>query len=207
MSNETPKPTNSQNTASERFQLWLVTIPGIVTIIVALLTLVGTILGLLFNFEPFQKLFDTPATPTIQAIPSLTNTSSAPVVPIPSPTFTQILPIPYTAATATSSPSSAGVMYVILTANQTSGRQPLDVRFDARDSYYVAADGTSLDCGACEYYWQIRKDGVFIFGPEKTSGTLEYKFGSRGTYYVSVYVCRSGSETECNGTGIEINVN
>jgi len=114
-------------------------------------------------------------------------------------------PTPELPATPTSDPGLG--MHVILLANQTSGNRPLEVRFDARNSYFIAADGTRFNCGACQYFWQIRKDGVTIFGPKEENGNFTYTFGAKGTYYVSVYVCRTGSTTDCNGSGTEINVN
>jgi hypothetical protein len=101
--------------------------------------------------------------------------------------------------------SSLG-MHVILIANRTSGNRPLEVVFDARDSYFIAPDGTRFDCGACEYHWEIRKDGVNEFGPSKEPGNFIYTFGARGTYYVSVYVCRKGSTAaeNCGGSGVQI---
>ena len=106
-------------------------------------------------------------------------------------------------STPSSSDPSFG-MHIILIANQTRGQGPLHVTLDARDSFFVAADGTIFECGACTYTWRIRMGGTEIYGPENTDGRLEYTFGQRGSYFVSVYVCRSGSTTECVGSGAEI---
>jgi hypothetical protein len=105
-------------------------------------------------------------------------------------------------ATPTSDPGFG--MHVILTANQTKGGNPLPVLLDARETYFVALDGTIFECGACNYTWRIRTGGLDIYGPENTDGKLEFTFGNKGTYFVSVYVCRSGSDTDCAGSGIEI---
>jgi len=98
-------------------------------------------------------------------------------------------------------------MHVVLNPSRTSGNRPLEVIFDARDSFFVAPDREQFDCGACDYFWQIRKDGVTVYGPQNENGKFIYTFEARGTYYVSVYVCRSGSTTDCNGSGVQIIVN
>lgn len=110
-------------------------------------------------------------------------------------------------ATAILTPSDPSLgMHVSLHPSQTSGNRPLQVTFDARDSFFIAPDGTRFDCGACNYFWEVRKDGQNLFGPNQEDGNFVYTFGARGTYYVSVYVCRSGSTaiTDCGGSGVQI---
>ena len=203
MGKETEKTSNNKNDPTGVVQVIVSIIGGIVAIIVALIGLAGILAQLKANSTPALPT----ATLATQIIATSIANTSFPESPIPLPTTTESFPIPLTAASETPSLSSTGVMYVSLITNQTSGNRPLEVRFDARNSYFIATDGAQLNCGACDYFWQIRKDGVTIFGPREENGVFLYTFGDRGTYYVSVLVCRSGSVTECNGGVAEINVN
>lgn len=192
---------NTQNGASGRAQIIIAVISGIVTVLVALIGLAGVIAGLKANSTPTP-----PFQPSQVNTPTLTATVSIPDIQTPIITATQ-LEVALTPPTITPTTANVGFgMHVVLTANQTSGIRPLDVRFDARGSYFIAPDGMQFNCGACQYTWEIRKDGATIFGPREEDGSFTYKFQDRGTYYVSVYVCRTGSVTDCNGTVKQITV-
>ncbi|MGE5378644.1 MAG: hypothetical protein ACM3XO_26620 [Bacteroidota bacterium] len=204
--------------------IWAAVITGAVTIIVALLA-----------FPPFQRLFESTATPTLTPtaefkmtttpVPTstVTGTHTATVTATSyftnTPAFTEthtstatktITPLHPTATlmkTLTSTPALPLGMQVVLTANKTSGKIPLRVRFDARNSYLREADGTVLPCVACNYTWQIRQGSGTILGPKTGAGTSEYNFTKRGTYFVSVRVCRNGSTIDCDASGMTITVN
>lgn len=197
MSTENGKLIDSRNEKGWSVPIWVAIITGIGTVVVALIGLFGTLAGIGENSEPTY----TPV-PALDSIPSSTATVFLSDTSTLGPIFIASAETPSATLVATQNP--VGVMYVELTANQVRGRNPLIVNFDARASYLLAPDGTKFECGACDYFWRIRINGVDIFGPEKTDGKLEYNFGGKGTYYVSVYVCRSGSDTECAGSGIEI---
>ncbi|MCC6569963.1 MAG: hypothetical protein IT315_12080 [Anaerolineales bacterium] len=187
---------------------------GIVQIIVAIITgVVAIVVALIGLAGILASLRPTPTPPISTAITMPTDTTAPTFTPQPvtqaiTPFFSETsTPVSSLTETFTPIPVSSIGMHVSLVTNQTSGNRPLEVRFDARDSYFIAADGTRFDCGACDYFWQIRKEGVTIFGPRQENGLFLYMFRDRGTYYVSVYVCRSGSTTDCNGSGTSIIVN
>jgi hypothetical protein len=95
-------------------------------------------------------------------------------------------------------------MQAILYASTSSGNAPLRVKFDARSSYFIDATGTNYPCGPCNFTWQIRQGSNNIYGPETGTGSFEYRFGSKGTYFISVYVCRNGSTQDCAGNGTSV---
>lgn len=198
MSRKTTTKPNQTRDKEWSVPIWVAVITGIVTVSVAIITLIGTLAGVWVDARA------TSAPPVVHTVmPSLSTMEVTPEPPVQAPVFTESVVIPSTGITTTPT-SSSGIMYVVLTANQTRGRPPLDVTFDARDSYFVSVDGTRYECGACNYTWRIRTGGVDIYGPEKTDGRLQFIFGSRGSYFVSVYICRSGSDTDCGGSGVEI---
>lgn len=194
---------NRESTSSDKkTQLLALTIPALVAVFAAILGLLGTFLTLVFNFPPFVRLFD----PTPTSMPtSVVETITPPWLDVQTPIPTTTLALPFSTETlpASSSPTTGLPlgMQVILTATRTQGQVPLSVRFDARDSFLRTADGTIYECGACNYTWTVRESGLYVLGPKETDGTLEYKFTRRGTYFVSVTVCRAGSVVDCGGSG------
>ena len=193
--------------------------PGIVTIRVAIISLAGTIITLLFTFPPFHRLFEPRPTTTWTSataldvtitpsyIATICNTSTIESAftetrnPTSSDTPIPALPIETMTATFTPIPGLPTGMQVVLYANLTSGKAPLPVKLDARSSYFRDSTGAVFPCGACNYTWQIRQGSEMIYGPEKGQGTFEFRFGAKGTYFVSVFVCRSNSTTDCGGSG------
>jgi hypothetical protein len=191
---------------TSRIQVWIAIINGIVPVWVAVITCLGTITVSILGYVLTRDAISPTATPVVPATAELISTITT-IPPSMMPTI-PVLPtsVPVTSETPihTPSPDPGLGMHIVLITTQTRGRNPLHVNFDARNSYFVAPDGTIFECGACTYTWRIREGGQEIYGPENTDGRLEYDFGRRGTYFVSVYVCRSGSDTDCAGSGTEI---
>ena len=196
------KKTNKDNS---KIQLWIAVVGGLVTIIVAL-----------FNFPPFQRLFEPvlspTVVPTVASISTLTSTvtvtfTETPSLPLPTETFTPVPALATDTATLIPTASLPTGMQVKFSASLSTGRAPLKVKFDARDSFFIDTAGNIFPCGACTYSWQVREGSTNLYGPEKGNGNFEFTFGKRGTFYVSVYVCRSGSLTDCGGSGTQIIVN
>lgn len=203
-------------------QIWLATIPGLVTIAVAILGLTGTALTLLFNFPPFQRLFDptstatftpisTPAptetptyTATITEIPIIEPSFTPTFTPLPTETFTPLPPTATNTATLPTSTESRGEMEVRLEANFISGKIPLQVKFSAKNSFFHDAAGNIFPCGACNFTWSVRQGSKYLYGPQRGGPSLDYTFGKRGTYIVYVQVCRNNSVTDCGGNATEI---
>ncbi len=195
-----------QNGDSPSIKIWLAIIPALVAIIVAL-----------FNFPPFQRIFDPTPTPTVMPVVSptfFTDTSfllTAPPVITDTPELSSATPIVISTdvppPTATENPSEPIGLSVRLTADKTSGKAPLTVRFDARGSFLRAPDGTIYPCrgGSCNYTWDVYKAGQKIGKPtENATGTFQYTFGKRGAYFVTVYVCRGHASSDCMGSSIPI---
>ncbi|MCC6297739.1 MAG: hypothetical protein IT314_00460 [Anaerolineales bacterium] len=188
-------------------------VSGRVTIIVAIIGLIGTLAGLLLNFGPFVNRFNTPIPPTTASIPTLMPTVSFTPEPTsiltlivtptetltPTATFTPTLPPE--ALTPTSSLPIG--MQVKVTSNPPGGKAPLTVKFDARDSFVRAPDGTLFECrkGGCSYIWYVYKNGEQFRDPQKTNGTLELRLEKHGNYFVSVYICHGADAPTCGSGG------
>ena len=131
--------------------------------------------------------------PTITLFPSSTKTMTATAVPTETIT---LLPQPK--------------LIVLLQANKTSGKAPLAVKLDARESYLTDYDGQRYVCrnGTCHYTWKVYANGQQI-GKSTTGsgGTFDYRFGKKGNYTVTVWICRGQDERDCGGSGIQIIVN
>jgi hypothetical protein len=196
--------TNSGNEKGWSVPIWVAVITGFVTIIAALIGLMGTMIATWADAHPTVSSLETNS-PIITVV--VTSDIDPTQLPVPSATLILVPTVTPTDTQVVTTDSSLG-MHVVLTTNRTSGNRPLQVVFDARDSFFIAADGTQFDCGACDYHWQIRKDGQTLFGPSQEPGNFSYTFGAQGTYIVSVYVCRSGSATieNCGGSGVTITV-
>ena len=206
--------TGKTNTSEEKKQgteraafvpLWVAVVTGIVTITVAL---IGSPL-----FEKWLEPKPTPSptfTASVSASPptgSFSPTSTETILPVLTPSL-EVIP-PATVAPNLPSPTSSetAIMYVSIAANRTSGEAPLTVKFDARDSYVVAPDGTRFECrkGACRYTWHIFLNGQAFATPDTTGGTLEFRFQNKGTYSVSVYICHGSKSPTCgNGATLVI---
>ena len=155
------------------------------------------------------------ATITSTSIPSATSfmTSTSMVFtdtlsPTSSPSPTSTLPAT-ASPSETMTPVPAPKLIVLLTASKSSGKAPLRVKFDARESYLTDYDGQRYVCrnGPCNYIWRIYSQGEQI-GKSKTDsgGTLDYSFGKKGTYTVSVWICRGQDKIDCGGSSIQVTV-
>lgn len=193
-----------------------------VPIWVALITGVVSIIGVLFAFPPFQRMFDPEPSPTAVHTdsPAPTNTFTLqPDTPAPGLTFTEtytptfaltetftptatFMFVPPTSTLTPTSGLSIG-MQVKITANQFSGRAPLNVSLSAKDSFVRAPDGAIFECrkSGCSYIWYVYFNGEQFIDPQKTNGTLELKLEKRGNYFVSVYVCHGADSPTCASGG------
>jgi hypothetical protein len=131
--------------------------------------------------------------PTFTPFPSSTNTLT--VTAVPTETIT-LVPQPK--------------LIVLLQANKTSGKAPLAVKLDARESYLTDYDGQRYVCrnGTCHYTWKVYTNGQQI-GKSATGsgGTFDYRFTKKGIFTVTVWICRGQDEHDCGGSGIQILVN
>jgi hypothetical protein len=176
-------------------------------IILGVLTLIGVIITALLAFPPIIHYFERiMATPTV--LPSPTVFFSPTLLPSATQVVTPTLtPAPTTETPFTTSPSPeppGAKMIVRLQANMTSGKAPLLVSFDACNSNLESSDGSTWGCSPnllCTYTWAVYRDGKQIGNPVQGQGKYSYKFTQKGTYFVTVYVCRGDV---CGGNGITI---
>jgi len=182
-------------------------IPFIVAIAPILIAIINsqTILNWLLGPEPTPTF--TPTTVFITDTPILTFTFTPSLTS--SLTATDISTASVTPSTTDATIESTPIskMFVKLTANRNTGRPPLHIRFDARDSYLLEPNGTRLACrgGPCFYTWSVYSGGQQIGRAENNSiGTFEYTFGQNGTYTVTVVVCRGRNSIDCAGSGTQV---
>ena len=212
MSQQTSNNTSTEKAAVSQGtdpQVSIASIGAKAAIIVAIIGLIGTLAGLFLNYLQWSSSLATPV-PTANNPPVAVFTpSSLPTLTDPSsPTPVQVVPLTEAptldvlSSTATPTSSAAARMYVKIAANQTTGKVPLTVKLDARNSYVQAPDGTIFGCskGACRYRWSISLGGQAIALPNPGEGTLNFKFQEKGTYVISVYICH-GSESPTCGNG------
>ena len=184
------------------------------------IAVVAALLVLIFAVLLNSPLFESRAEPTPTMTATLTPTQSAtatkyststPIVVVVTstevtPTFT-LTPTPENTATASPSPEpEIGTMMVVLQSSVDEGKAPLKVNFDARTSYVAFADGSSSGCGMnrfCSYDFTVYRDSRFVEKISNNTGTLSYTFPARGTYFVTVYVCRGQA---CEDDGVTVNV-
>ena len=184
---------------------WIAIFGGII------IPIIVTLIPLFANRLPASPTLDltftsTATTAFITDSPTATPTFTSTPTILPSPTATDtptasLTPIVTIESTRTTS------VFVRLVANRNTGRPPLNVRFDARDSYLLEPDGRQLSCrgGPCFYTWSIYSGGQQIGNSENNSiGTFEHSFGSNGTYTVTVFVCRGRDRIDCAGSGTQI---
>jgi len=175
------------------------------TVLVALIGMIGTVVVGLLSSPLFTNWLASEPTsvPTATAIPADLATAteyftSAPIIVVVTsteepqvvlPTFT---PVP--ADTPKPSPEpEIDNMTVILVSSADEGKAPFRVNFDARTSYVKFADGSTAACGNnafCSYVFAIYRDSSLVEKISNNTGTLSYTFGTRGQYFVTVYVTR-----------------
>lgn len=170
-------------------------------IVVALISAMATIIVALFNFPPFMALFEKTPTPTFTETAFPTLTLETPLVAdTPTATLT-----PFPLPTATFTPTPGPQIFVVLEPSRTDGPAPLSVNFKAKNSYARFPDGSVWDCvlpNVCRFIWNITREGQQVVDPIHTSeGMLSFTFTARGTYLVTVTVCRGDI---CNGDGVFI---
>ena len=203
--------TNSSNsqaiTRGIRPEMWIAIVGALATIIAALL-----------SFPPFIALFQgEDPTPTatvtlvgITATTALYTHTPLPATNSPLPTNNPGFDATPTVILATETPSLPIGMHVRLYADRTSGKAPLTVKLDARDSFLRAEGGEIYGCrsGACVYTWEVYSSGQRIGKPvDNATGTFQYTFGNKGSYFITVWVCRGGGSSDCNGSGAQFIVN
>ena len=163
--------------------------------------LVGQTPSPVVTFSPIPGPSDIPSSLTV-TLPS-TNTVEPPV----SLTLTETM---VALPSSTETPSLPIGMHVRLFADKTSGKAPLTVKLDARDSFLRAPGGEVYGCksGACVYTWEVYSGGQKLGkSVNNSTGTFQYTFGKKGTYFITVVVCRGGGSSDCNGSGAQIIAN
>ena len=182
---------------------WIAILGGtIIPIIVALIP----VLAAKLQPSPTPTFNPTSTTVFITDTPTATQTLTSTPTFISSPTFTDV-PAASITPSLTIEPSPATRVFVVLVANKNTGRPPLNIRLDARDSYLLEPNGTRLSCrgGPCFYTWSVYSGGQQIGNAENNSiGTFDYSFGKNGTYTVTVVVCRGRNKIDCAGSGTQI---
>jgi hypothetical protein len=205
------KPSNGEAQSKKEMepQVLITLIGAIVTIVVAIINS-QAIIGWLFKPDPTPTIIPTAiSSPTlfISDTPTLSITDTLIPVITPSITYTPTISITSTDIPVTVTPGAK--MEVYLYADKTSGKKPLRIRFDARDSYLREPNGTKFPCrgGPCHYTWKVYSNGTQL-GKSVTDagGTFEYSFGERGVYLVTVDICRGRDKLDCGGAGIQIEV-
>lgn len=189
---------------------------------IALIGLIGTIITALLGSTLIDRWFPSISDPTPTATYTLTATFTSTVLPTqspsptptPTPTVTSTTTTTFTSTptltnTATASPSptpETDKMYASLVANLLEGRAPLNVNFDARDSYVRFVDKREVACGNsrfCSFTFTIILDSQSAETIHNNEGRLSYNFSRSGEYIVAVYVCRGGA---CDEDSVMINI-
>ena len=179
-------------------EIWAAIIGAAATIVAAVATIVTLVPT--FTLSATSSFTTTPIGFT--ETPSLTITPSETISPTLTSTFTATAS-PTETLTLTPKPK----LIVVLTASKNSGKKPLRVKFDARDSYLTELNGERYVCrdGACTYVWR-----VYYFGQpvgkavNDSEGTFDYNFTKKGTYAVTVWICRGSDQMDCNGRGVQV---
>ncbi len=174
------------------------------TVIVAAITVTGTLLVALLNYDPFKVWWNARLNPTPTLSFSETFTPPPPEMPTEATSIiTSPISVESTTSFLTDTPVASqlldtGEMVAQLTYNYAIGNAPLTVTFNAKTSYISYQDGTIDNCefkNVCSYSWDVRQGSTPIYGPESGGNVFSYTFGKKGDYTVVVYVCRG---TICN---------
>lgn len=183
-------------------------------ILTTVITTVGVIIVALLAFPPFQRLFDPAPAPT--PIPTETSTSTMSATfhldtLTPNPTFTEtytaapteaftLTPLPTTFTPTSGLPIG---MQVKVIANPPSGKKPLKVNIDARDSFVRASNGDIFECrnGACSYTWYVTNPGGQPVKQAIKIGYIDLIFEKKGNYFIDVYICHGAVSPTCASGG------
>lgn len=174
------------------------------TVIVAFITVTGTILVALLNYDPIKtwwnaRLNPTPTSSFIETFPPPPpELSTGETISIASPISIESA-TPFLTDTPLATQSlDVGEMIAQLTYNYAIGNIPLTITFNAQSSYVSYKNGTIDNCkfkNVCSYSWDVRQGGTPIYGPESGGSVFSYTFAKKGDYTIVVYVCRG---TICN---------
>lgn len=168
-------------------------------VIVAFITVTGTLLVALLNYEPLKiwwnaRLNPTPTSSFIETFtpspPELPTEATSSIVP---PIFVESVTPFLTDTPVATQPLDIGEMIAQLSYNYAIGNTPLTVTFNAQSSYVSYQNGTIDNCefkNVCSYSWDVRQGSTPIYGPESGGSVFSYTFGKKGNYTVVVYVCR-----------------
>jgi hypothetical protein len=135
--------------------------------------------------------------------------------PLPSETPTvrlEFSPTPGITETFTPLPPNAPItpidrMNVILIPTWYTGKAPLLVNFNVRESFITFANGTTFSCistrKACTFSWTVSREGQVIYGPEQGESVFPYRFEKKGKHRLFVYICH---DQTCSSASADIEV-
>lgn len=173
-------------------------------IITGILTLVGLIVTALLApiaLEYFRHAINTVPTPIEEntaIFTPLPSESPAATLAFPStPSMTETFTPPPTDIPTTTIKFESETMTVMLNSSTNSGKIPLQVNFNAKDSFVTFTNGTTSSCvnnpNACTFTWTISREGKVIYGPEQGNAGFSFNFQKRGNHTVVVYICRGNA--------------
>lgn len=179
-----------------------------VAVVVALIGLAGVVITAVLTSPMIDRLvFSTPVssfTPTVYVseTPTLSQAALESETPINASTDTltpmiSASPLPDTVKEK---------MMPIFYGSPLDGKAPMLVNFNARESFVILPDGTSIPCGTtrlCDYTFKVMLNDKVFKEDANTNGLYSYRFEKRGVYTVTVYVCR---DETCGGSQVTVNV-
>jgi hypothetical protein len=187
------------------------------SVAIAWIGVITLIITSFFAFKPFEKWVDSHLNPsitptvTITDAPAPTLTFTEPSPPIATDTLT---PIPLSTqtlssvATATVDPSATLRVTLVYSVSRDIGRVPLLVTINANNSTFMLGNGSVNLCDvtkSCVFTFRVSHDGEQLIEPLVTKdGKFSYTFKERGTYFVSIVVCRS---SVCEADQVTITAN
>jgi hypothetical protein len=191
-------------------------------VVVAAISAVVTIILAFLGFPPFSKWLDSKLNPvptiaiteTFTPMPSEPPTVTLEISPTPGTATTGITEaaIPSTPETFTPLPTNAPItpidrMNVILIPTWYTGKAPLLVNFNVRESFITFANGTTFSCistrKACTFSWTVSREGQVIYGPEQGESVFPYRFEKKGKHRLFVYICH---DQTCSSASADIEV-
>lgn len=190
---------------------------GKVWIVVVAIGFIGMIIAVLFASHLLRDMFGAAANPgptepaaldepvvsteVFTSTPLIVTEAQSATLPIFTPTAMQgntIEPI--------TPEAKIDRMTVVLRSTDDDGKAPMNVKFDARDSFVTFTNGETSACGLnryCSYNFEVYCGGNCVARTSNNDGLFSYNFGAKGIYFVSVYVCRGQT---CSDDGVTITV-